>query len=127
MCGANRCLRFCCGRVERIVGELRICGASDDLVEFSGVWTEEYGCYNETPTFGVGIKDGDDCAAFVVGLMFGAEGVDGWTMTVLFTANSANIPVDFRFDQEGADNDPVLVVQIPDGAELSVERLDGGD
>lgn len=90
---------------------ITIYGASDDLIEVEGEFTEEFQAYGETK-LRVIAPDGD--SLIVIG-EFGAEdGESEWTLRVMNGETWPSWPMHFteRPDREG---DPALVIEVPAG------------
>ncbi|SKU46625.1 Uncharacterised protein [Mycobacteroides abscessus subsp. abscessus] len=103
--------------------ELRVYGCSDDLVEFEGVFTEEYNVY-QPATFLVTIDVADDRAQFEVHARYWAE----WELSVKSCSNWSNYPMNVRFDQRpDYDGDPMIIFELDDDAKVRVVRVGGND
>lgn len=95
-----------------MTNELKIYGASDDLVEIEGAFSEEFNAYNKWEGR-VLAPNGD---ALTVYAEFSAPGAykAEWTITVENTGTWPSWPIHYeeRPDREG---DPALVIDVPEG------------
>lgn len=94
--------------------ELIVYGASDDLVEFSGVITQEWDTYG--PWYGV-IRDGDE--ELQLHVEFGVSASGGW----LIRANNPHNWVIVVGERPGREEDPAFYITLPTG-NVEIEELE---
>lgn len=100
------------------MNELRVYGASDDLVEFRGVFEEEYNAHGLVK-FQLIVDLLDDRAEFEIGARFHRE----WELSVTQCSRWSNLPIEVRFDQRADyDSDPMVIFYIPEGASVRVVK-----
>lgn len=100
------------------MNELRVYGASDDLVEFRGAFVEEFNVYKPA-TFEIIIDTLSDRAWFRLETSF----TDGWELKLTTQSARSNQAIDVRFDQtDSYEMDPMIVFDIPDHSRVEVYR-----
>lgn len=104
--------------------ELRIYGASDDLVEFEGAFSEEYNVCAATGTiFMVRIDYPSFCQIFTVRAAFGR----GWNLSLGQATGQpeegAPLRVTFGSRPYYEDDPMIIIHDIEDNAEVRVEML----
>ncbi|WP_336633616.1 MULTISPECIES: hypothetical protein [unclassified Microbacterium] len=90
---------------------ITIYGASDDLLEVEGAFSEEFQAYGET-RLRVLAPDGD--SLIVIGEFSARDGEADWTLRVMNSATWPAWPIRFgdRPDREG---DPAIIIDVPEG------------
>lgn len=103
------------------MNELRISGASDDLVEFDGAIREEFDSYDRAWS---GTLQAPDGAGLTIGAFYTDSGV--WVIGVAPLEEDAAFPGwPMRFEkpaQGEASYSSVLVIDVPEGATIKAHR-----
>lgn len=95
------------------MAEVTIYGVSDDLVEFEGAISEEFGAYG--PWAGtLTSPDGDQ---LTIRAEYGVSAVTEWLLSIENTGTYPAWPIRFgeRPDREG---DPAIIIDIPAGTTI---------
>ena len=98
------------------MAELIFYGASDDLVEFGGVISDEFGAYDARPWRGRLTGPGGD--SLILTAEFDRPGTQAeWTLGVENSGTWPSWPICFteRPDREG---DPAIIIDVPEGTKI---------
>src|SRR6218665_3100780 len=95
------------------MAEITFYGASDDLVEFEGAFSEEFNHYSEKPWRGLLTSPEGDSLVLTAGYGL-SGGMSEWTHGVENSSTWPSWPIRFadRPDREG---DPAIIITAPEG------------